>query len=536
MLESLALLLALSGVGQIPGQVSAEPAAVGETVLIEFTATWCEPCRVVRPTVERIAAAGFPIRQVDIDQQPELAARYQITSVPSFVMVAEGREVDRVVGMASFERLEQMLARGGVRPPGGRLARGLCQSPDVGGRLTSGNIATSGGIPGGGFQNNAFPSGGFPNNGLSSPAGQTPRAAAVTPARTSSALLDQLISSTVRIKVDDAAGHSYGTGTIIDSRAGEALVLTCGHLFRDSDGKGAISIDLFSGGGSTGVSKTVAGRRLSYGLERDLGLLSIRPDGPVRVARVAARAESIVRGNRVVSVGCNNGQDPTALQTHVTAIDRYEGPPNIEAAGMPVEGRSGGGLFDDQGQLIGVCFAADSQDNEGLYAGLASIHAELDRLGLSDVYQTAEPPAAGIVAQPPQPAMSPQRAAPVQLTPSSGLPGNSRPSVVGANLVEMSPNEGAALAEIKRRAVGAEMICIIRPNDPQAKSEIIVLENVSAEFIERLTSAQRTRDTRQLTSLEVSSDGAAGGAVAVPAKRTDVVLWRDKRPRATPRD
>ena len=44
--------------------------------------------------------------------------------------------------------------------------------------------------------------------------------------------------------MEDANGHSYGTGTIIDARGGEALVLTCGHIFRDSDGKGPITIDL----------------------------------------------------------------------------------------------------------------------------------------------------------------------------------------------------------------------------------------------------------------------------------------------------
>ena len=96
----------------------------------------------------------------------------------------------------------------------------------------------------------------------------------------------------------------------------------------------------------------------------------------------------------MVSLGCNNGQAPTAKSTHVTAVGRYAGPPNIEAAGMPVEGRSGGGLLNEQGQLIGVCYSADPEYDEGLYAGVASIHAELDRLGLQDVYQSTTAPQA----------------------------------------------------------------------------------------------------------------------------------------------
>ena len=73
----------------------------------------------------------------------------------------------------------------------------------------------------------------------------------------------------------------------------------------------------------------------------------------------------------------------------MTNVDRYQGPPNIEAGGAPIEGRSGGGLFNSAGQLVGVCFAADYEGNEGLYTALESIHDELDHLGLSDIYRSA---------------------------------------------------------------------------------------------------------------------------------------------------
>ena len=81
----------------------------------------------------------------------------------------------------------------------------------------------------------------------------------------------------------------------------------------------------------------------------------------------------------VVSVGCNNGDAPTVRHSQVTSLDKFHGPPNIQVAGQPVEGRSGGGLFSSEGYVIGVCNAADPSDKEGLFAALASIYAELDR-------------------------------------------------------------------------------------------------------------------------------------------------------------
>ena len=88
----------------------------------------------------------------------------------------------------------------------------------------------------------------------------------------------------------------------------------------------------------------------------------------------------------MVGIGCSNGQDPTVLETRVTSLDRYQGPPNIEASGAPAVGRSGGGLFNGKNELVGVCNNADPEGNEGIYAGLESIHDQLDRLGLKEIY------------------------------------------------------------------------------------------------------------------------------------------------------
>jgi hypothetical protein len=278
----------------------------------------------------------------------------------------------------------------------------------------------------------------------------------------------ELISSSVRLRVDDSAGHSYGTGTIIDARSGEALIITCGHLFRDSKGKGPVLVELFAATpqGVRVVGK-VPGQVIDYNLDRDIGWVSIRPEGSVRAAPVAPTQAVVDRGDRVTSVGCDHGKDPTALATRVTNVDRYQGPPNIEAGGAPVEGRSGGGLFNSTGQLIGVCFAADYEGNEGLYTALESIHDELDRLGLSDIYRAAE-----------------NAGPPVNQTASQSMPAEATDSgIAPANLNRV---EQAARDEIVARAADAEVICIIRPREPGGKSEVITLDRVSPEFVRAL--------------------------------------------------
>ena len=102
-------------------------AGVGDTVLLDFQADWCGPCRTMQPTVQRLEAAGYPVRQVNIDHEPDLARQYNVSSIPCFVAVVDGRERGRQVGASSFEQLRQMMHSAGVQPshagnqtPGGR--------------------------------------------------------------------------------------------------------------------------------------------------------------------------------------------------------------------------------------------------------------------------------------------------------------------------------------------------------------------------------------------------------------------------------
>ncbi len=68
----------------------------------------------------------------------------------------------------------------------------------------------------------------------------------------------------------------------------------------------------------------------------------------------------------------------------------------------------------------------------------------------------------------------------------------------------LSADEQASLEALRDKSEGAEMICIVRPlADPQAKSEIIVLDRVSSDFMKRLADEREAQPARQLTSLEI---------------------------------
>ena len=193
-----------------------------------------------------------------------------------------------------------------------------------------------------------------------------------------------LISASVRLRVEDPDGRSCGSGTIIDARQGEALILTCGHIFRDSKGKGPIEVDLFSPGGGQRVKGTL----IAYDAEKnDVGLVSIHTSGPVAAARVAPAGYRVGPGDAVVTVGCNNGGDPTAHHGRVLSVDKFMGPANLQVEGEPVEGRSGGGVFSRDGLLVGICNAADRSEHAGYCVALPTIYAALDGPGVGFVYK-----------------------------------------------------------------------------------------------------------------------------------------------------
>ena len=81
-----------------------------ETVLVDFFATWCGPCKMVAPIVKQIADEGkAKVCKIDVDEQPELAIRFGVDSIPTLLVFKNGTLANRAVGYRSKEQLEALL-------------------------------------------------------------------------------------------------------------------------------------------------------------------------------------------------------------------------------------------------------------------------------------------------------------------------------------------------------------------------------------------------------------------------------------------
>lgn len=80
-------------------------------VLLDFYADWCGPCRMVGPIVSEIADARSDIKvgKINVDEQPELAERFQVMSIPMLAVIKNGKMTDQVVGYRPKEQIEAML-------------------------------------------------------------------------------------------------------------------------------------------------------------------------------------------------------------------------------------------------------------------------------------------------------------------------------------------------------------------------------------------------------------------------------------------
>ena len=81
-------------------------------VLLDFYADWCGPCRMVGPILEQIANEHpeFSIAKINVDQEPELAAKFQVMSIPSLIVLENGQEVQRSVGAKSKAKILELLS------------------------------------------------------------------------------------------------------------------------------------------------------------------------------------------------------------------------------------------------------------------------------------------------------------------------------------------------------------------------------------------------------------------------------------------
>lgn len=84
------------------------------TVLVDFHAAWCGPCQMqsnILDALENKHGSAFTICRLDVDDEPSIAGRYGIATVPTIIVFREGREIVRAQGVQTMDKLEQMLGR-----------------------------------------------------------------------------------------------------------------------------------------------------------------------------------------------------------------------------------------------------------------------------------------------------------------------------------------------------------------------------------------------------------------------------------------
>ncbi len=83
-----------------------------EVLMVDFWAEWCAPCRAIAPTLEELAresAGRVSLAKVNVDEQPGLAARYGVRSIPTILFVKGGKVVDQVIGAVPKVQLKKKL-------------------------------------------------------------------------------------------------------------------------------------------------------------------------------------------------------------------------------------------------------------------------------------------------------------------------------------------------------------------------------------------------------------------------------------------
>lgn len=472
----------------------------GNTELLYFTMDGCGPCESMKPTLQRLEAQGFPITRINVTQNQTWARQYNVTQVPHFVLVSNGHVVDRHLGATSYARLVGMFERTGG---GQQIAQSGHERRDAMQPIPASNSAvrTTGAQPTSqatislASRRSTVPSHGSPvakpevgsqaTGGAGMAGGQlSPQARAM--------------QATVRIKVEDATGNSYATGTVIHAHGAEALVLTCGHVFRESQGKGRVSIDF----GFPNNITTVPGKVLTYDAgKRDVGFVVFSPGVQIASAPLAPGGYVPKQGDQVFSIGCDHGQNPSLRTSTMKALTNYSGVIKYDVHGRPVDGRSGGGLFTAGGQLIAVCNAATVTVDEGIYAGLEPIYAQLADANLISLFnqpthlqsQNAPP-----VQQQPQQApidvvsQTDQGQATGQVAAvASNLPGPSQSNVQAAN--QATSADMSLVSNERNRIVGGqEMIVLIRSEQHPSGYETMVLNEVSPALVQQIRQSHQS--------------------------------------------
>lgn len=306
--------------------------ARAETTLLDFYSDSCGPCRTMAPTVDALVRDGYAVERIDVTEKRELAAKFNVTAIPCFVVVERGREVDRVVGVTTVERLKVHLQR--LRRQPARI------EVDV-------------------------------KKDQPHPAWRYERAV-------------KHRTAVVRIYCqDDAHTRSIGSGVLV--RWGKRIVvLTARHVVQDAK---KIIVELYT-------KRTHSARVLKVDVIWDCAVLELvgQPEGVEPVDMELGDVAMQQEGNRLESCGygpdgklaCNTG----LFLGYKRSTQAQNGPDDwMEISGHARSGDSGGPIFNEQGHVVGVLWGTDGEHVVGVQAG--RIHKLLDEAIPTEVEQKA---------------------------------------------------------------------------------------------------------------------------------------------------
>ena len=82
-----------------------------KTVLVDFYAEWCGPCKMLSPIIDEIAKENTDIKvvKVNVDEAQDLAMRYQVMSIPTLVIIKNGQQINKSVGLRDKEEIINMI-------------------------------------------------------------------------------------------------------------------------------------------------------------------------------------------------------------------------------------------------------------------------------------------------------------------------------------------------------------------------------------------------------------------------------------------
>ena len=465
-----------------------------DIVLLDFTSESCGPCRQMAPIIDSLERRKFPIHKVDFAAEPALYKRFQVSRIPTFIVVVQGKEAQRFVGLTSEDTLS-----GAVQAAANQLSAARQKQEPAPERPVADNrgaeiVADSDEPPGGirGFFNRM-------RDGLGNE-DEDPQTRGQSPDSVGADNSPEM-RATVRIRVLDGRMRDFATGTIIHSVTGQSTIVTCSHAFRTISNDAVVEAELFD----EGKSLRYPAQLLGTDHETDVAFLRIQNKNPLPFIPVAERLD-LKKNQPLFSNGCNAGNRPTRLNMNVVEVNGVGGLQNIYCTNPPVQGRSGGGLFNTDGRLVGVCSGILNQSNQGLYSGVRAIRRLGGRLNLPFLQPVEDVPSR--VAEAPTRAM-PERAVAdlVNENPFDGedamfaemdaaeeaafgteSPNIPIPTTVASREVSdpFATRTPVVATVATTPAANPEITVIINSDDP-AKKRVVVIPNPSSWLLQLLT-------------------------------------------------